>query len=113
VALLNVDDAYATKPFRRMQEDTNIILFLRVRHERAGTIGRDDFGANQGAKSAHTGSMEAMIEAGAAPRASGPMGRPFWACGLVAPRSHSPGYASSSRLAPITNLGLTIGPVIS
>jgi len=35
------------------------------RHEITGTIGRDDFGASLGAKSAHTGSMEAMSAAAA------------------------------------------------
>jgi len=37
---------------------------------------RDDFGASQGAKSAHTGSMEAMSNAGAVPKRLGPTGRP-------------------------------------
>jgi len=44
---------------------------LRVRHEITGTIGRDDFGASQGAKSAHTGSMEAMSDAGGAQKRLG------------------------------------------
>jgi len=54
---------------------------LRVRHEITGTIGRDDFGASQGAKSAHTGSMEAMSDAGAAQKRPGPTGRPFFGPG--------------------------------
>jgi len=43
----------------------------KVRHEITGTIGRDDFGASQGAKNAHTGSMEAMSDAGAAQKRLG------------------------------------------
>ena len=39
---------------------------LRVGHEITGTSGRDDLRASQGAKSAHTGSMEAMSDAGGA-----------------------------------------------
>jgi len=54
---------------------------LRVRHEITGTIGRDDFGASQGAKSAHTESMEAMSEAGAAQKRPGPTGRPIFGPG--------------------------------
>ena len=49
--------------------DIDQVIFsqvLRVRHEITGIIGRDDFGASQGVKSAHTGSMEAMSDAGAA-----------------------------------------------
>ena len=63
---------------------------LRVRHEITGTIGRDDFGASQGAKSAHTGSMEAMSDAGAAQKRPALRGGPSLARGGVAPRSHSP-----------------------
>ncbi len=44
----------------------SFLLSHRVRHDIPGTIGRDDFGASQGAKSAHTGSMEAMSDAGSA-----------------------------------------------
>jgi len=54
---------------------------LRVRHEITGTIGRDNFGASQGAKNAHTGSMEAMSEAGAAQKRPGPTGRPIFGPG--------------------------------
>jgi hypothetical protein len=39
---------------------------LRVRHEIPGTIGRGDVGVSQGEKSAHTGSIETMSDAGAA-----------------------------------------------
>ena len=63
---------------------------LRVRHDITGTIGRDDFGASQGAKSAHTGSMEAMSDAGGAQKRPALRGGPSLARGGVAPRSHSP-----------------------
>ncbi len=63
---------------------------LRVRHEITSTIGRDDFGASQGAKSAHTGSMEAMSDAGGAQKRPALRGGPSLARGGVAPRSHSP-----------------------
>jgi len=48
---------------------------IRVRQDIPGTMGRDDFGASQGAKSAHTGSMEAMSDAGAVQNRLGPTGR--------------------------------------
>ena len=63
---------------------------LRVRHEIPGTIGRDDFGVSQGAKNAHTGSMEAMSDAGAAQKRPALRGGPSLARSVVAPRSHSP-----------------------
>jgi len=63
---------------------------LRVRHEITGTIGRGDFGVSQGAKSAHTGSMEAMSDAGGAQKRPALWGGPSLARGGVAPRSHSP-----------------------
>ncbi len=63
---------------------------LRVRHEITGTIGRDDFGASQGAKSTHTGSMEAMSDASGAQKRPALRGGPSLARGGVAPRSHSP-----------------------
>ncbi len=63
---------------------------LRVRHEITGTIGRDDFGASQGAKSPHTGSMEAMTNAGAAQKCPALGGGPSLARGVVAPQSQSP-----------------------
>jgi len=72
---------------------------LRVRHDIPGTIDRDDFGASQGAKSVHTGSMKAMSDAGAVQKRFGPTGRPIFGprrrcflghivplCSLVAPR---------------------------
>jgi len=71
---------------------------LRVRHVIPGLIGRDDFGASQGAKSAHTGSMEATSDA-AQPKIVRPYGEAhLWPgaslllghivprCSLVAPR---------------------------
>gem|GEM_PF-4683436 len=63
---------------------------LRVRHEITGIIGRDDFGASQGAKSAHTGSMEAMSDVGAAQKRPALRGGPSLARGGVASRSQSP-----------------------
>jgi hypothetical protein len=79
-----------------------------VRHEISGTIGRDDFGASQGAKSAHTGSMEVMSDAGAAQKRPGPTGKPIFGprrrCSSVTSTHDAP----SSRDAPITNLGLPI-----
>ena len=74
------------------------IPFLRVRHEITGTIGRDDFGASQGAKSAHTGSMEAMSDAGGAQKRPALRGGPSLARGSVAPRSQSPARLSRRAL---------------
>ena len=52
------------------------------------TIGRGDFEASQGAKSAHTGSMEAMSNAGVAQKRPALRGGPPLAGGVVAPRLH-------------------------
>ena len=61
---------------------------LRVRHEITRTIGPDDFGASQGAKSAHTGSMEAISDAGGAQKRPALRGGPSLARGVVAPQAH-------------------------
>ena len=50
----------------RTSQEAVELQWLRVRHEITGIISRDDFRVSQGAKSAHTGSMEAMSDAGAA-----------------------------------------------
>jgi len=86
---------------------------LRVRHDIPGAIGRDDFGASQGAKSAHTGSMQVMSDAGAAQKRPGPTGRPIFGPGRRCFSVTSSRDAPSSRLAPITNLGLPIVPGMS
>ncbi len=81
---------------------------LRVRHDITGTIGRDDFGASLGAKSAHTGSMEAMSHAGAAQKRPGPTGRPIFGPGRRCSSVTSSRNVPSSRAAPprAPNLGL-------
>ncbi len=63
-----------------------LLPFLRVKgcwgsSGSTGAIGRDDFEASQGAKSAHTGSMEAMSDAGAAQKRSGTPGKPIFGPG--------------------------------
>ena len=83
-------------------------MTTRVRHEILRTIGREDFGASQRAKSAHTGSMEVMSDAGVAQKRLGPVGRPIFGLGRCCSSVTSFRDAPSSRLAPITNLGLPI-----
>ena len=97
-------------PFKAIEFTNNAV---RVRHEITGTIGRDDFGVSQGAKIAHTGSMEAMSDAGVAQKRPGPPGRPIFGPGRRCSSVTESRYAPSSRLAPIANLGLPIVPVIS
>ena len=83
---LNRSVQIRTKSWR----DIDQVIFsqvLRVRQEITGTIGRDDFGVSQGAKSAHTGSMEAMSDAGGAQKRPALRGGPL-AWGGVAPLGH-------------------------
>jgi len=83
---------------------------LRVRYDIPGTIGRNDFGASQGAKNAYTGRMEAMSDAGVVQERPGPTGEAhLWSggslllshivplCFLVAPR---PDHKSGSPNCP-------------
>jgi hypothetical protein len=72
-------------------------------------IGRDDFGTSQGAKSAHTGSMETMSDAGAAQKRPGLTGRPIFGPG----RGCFSVTSSRDAPFPITNLGLPLVPGIS
>ena len=79
------------------------IPFLRVRHEITGTIGRDDFGVSQGAKSRAYRELEVMSDAGAAQKRPALQGSPSLARGVVAPRSQSPAMLPR-RASPQTHI---------
>jgi len=63
---------------------------LRVRHEITGTIGRDDFGVSQRAKSAHAGILGTKSDAGVAKKRPALRGSSSLAQSVVALRSQSP-----------------------